>query len=131
VQRRWAELIATITVEVDVILVEGYKHDDIPKIVVNSDGIRELGVGVAAVSADGLDDALRTVERLRLGFTLLSDPQGRLLRAYQHWDERAGIGEAGTFIIRPDRSVVFYEDDAERFYRRPRTARLLEVARTL
>lgn len=54
-----------------------------------------------------------------------------LLRAYQHWDERAGYGLAGTFIVRPDRSVVFYERDAERFYRRPRTARLLEVARAL
>ena len=50
-----AELIATITVEVDVILVEGYKHDDIPKIVVHSDGIRELsprGPGVLAVISD-------------------------------------------------------------------------------
>lgn len=62
---------------------------------------------------------------------MLSDPQGQLLRAYQHWDERAGIGEAGTFIMRPGGEVVFYEDDAERFYRRPRTARLLEVARAL
>ena len=43
------------TVEVDVILVEGYKHDDIPKIVVNSDGIRELSPrrpGVIAVISD-------------------------------------------------------------------------------
>jgi len=50
-----AELIATITVEVDVILVEGYKHDDIPKIVVHRDGIRELsprGPGVLAVISD-------------------------------------------------------------------------------
>ncbi len=83
------------------------------------------------VSADDLDAALRTVERLRLGFPVLSDPGGVLLRAYQHWDERQGFGQAGTFIMRPDRSVVFYEDDAERFYRRPRTARLLEVARAL
>jgi len=36
-----------------------------------------------------------------------------------------------VLIIRPDRGVVVYEDDAERFYRRPRTARLLEVARAL
>jgi peroxiredoxin len=70
-------------------------------------------------------------ERLGLGFPLLSDPEGELLRAYRHWDERAGIGKAGTFIIRPDGGVVFYEDDAERFYRRPRTARLLEVLRAL
>ena len=84
-----------------------------------------------AVSADSQDDAFRTVESQGLGFPLLSDPQGVLLRAYQHWDERAGFGLAGTFIVRPDRSIVFYERDAERFYRRPRTARLLEVARAL
>ena len=84
-----------------------------------------------AVSADSQDDAFRTIERQGLGFPLLSDPQGVLLRAYQHWDERAGYGQAGTFIVRPDRSIVFYEDDAERFYRRPRTERLLEVARAL
>ena len=83
------------------------------------------------VSADNLDDALRTVERFHLTFPVLSDPKGVLLRAYQHWDEHQGIGQAGTFIMRPDRGVVFYEDDAERFYRRPRTARLLEVARAL
>lgn len=71
------------------------------------------------------------VERLHIGFTILSDPQGMLLRAYQHWDADSGIGQAGTFIIRRDGSVVFYEDDAERFYKRPSTARLLEVVRGL
>lgn len=71
------------------------------------------------------------VERKQLTFPVLSDPAGALLRSYQHWDANAEIGLAGTFIIRPDRSVVFYEDDGERFYRRPSSARLREVARGL
>ena len=70
-------------------------------------------------------------ERKHLTFPVLSDPAGVLLRAYQHWDASAEIGLAGTFIIRPDRSVVFSEDDGERFYRRPSSARLREVARGL
>ena len=71
------------------------------------------------------------VERKQLRFPVLSDPGGALLKAYQHWDAGAEIGLAGTFVIRPDRSVVFYEDDGERFYRRPSSARVLEVARGL
>ena len=86
---------------------------------------------VAAVSADDLDGAKTMVHRKGLTFPVLSDPQGALLKAYQHWDEDAGIGLAGTFVIRPDRSVAFYEDDGERFYRRPSSARVLEVARGL
>lgn len=71
------------------------------------------------------------VERKRLTFPVLSDPAGSLLKAYQHWDSEAEIGLAGTFVIRPDHSVAFYEDDGERYYRRPSSARVLEVARGL
>ena len=71
------------------------------------------------------------VERKQLSFPVLSDPEGVLLKAYQHWNASAELGLAGTFVIRPDRSIVFYEDDGERFYRRPSSARVLEVARGL
>ena len=84
-----------------------------------------------AVSADDLDGARTMVERKHLTFPVLSDPEGSLLKAYRHWDADAGYGLAGTFVIRPDRSVIFYEDDGERFYRRPSSARVLEVARGL
>ncbi len=50
-----AELISTLSVGVDMILVEGYKHDDIAKIVVHRAGVREApttGAGVLAVLRD-------------------------------------------------------------------------------
>ncbi len=90
-----------------------------------------VGVQVVAVSADDMDGAKTMVLRKQLTFPVLSDPGGILLKAYQHWDDEAGYGLAGTFVIRPDRSVVFYEDDGERFYKRPSSARVLEVARGL
>ncbi len=71
------------------------------------------------------------VERKQLTFPILSDPKGGMLRAYRHWDEFADLGLAGTFVVRPDRSIVFYEDDGERFYRRPSAARVLEAVRAL
>jgi peroxiredoxin len=70
-------------------------------------------------------------ERKQLTFPVLSDPSGGMLRAYRHWDEGEGFGLAGTFVVRPDRSIVFYEDDGERFYRRPSAARLLEAVQAL
>jgi peroxiredoxin len=88
-------------------------------------------VNVVAISADDRDGALKMVERKRLTFTVLSDPNGGMLRAYRHWDDDSDLGLAGTFVVRPDRTIVFYEDDGERFYRRPSAARLLEAVRAL
>ena len=51
-----AELLSTVSIDVDMILVEGYKDDDIAKIVVHREGIREApidGPGVLAVLRDG------------------------------------------------------------------------------
>jgi peroxiredoxin len=90
-----------------------------------------MGVGVAAVSADDLEGVHKMRDQKGVRFPLLSDPKGAMLRAYRHWDSESELGLAGTFVIRPDRSVVFYEDDGEKFYRRPSAARVLEVARGL
>lgn len=90
-----------------------------------------LGVTVAAVSADDLEGARTMVARKDLTFPVLSDPEGTALRAWQRWDERQGYALAGTYVIRPDRRVVFFEDDGERFYKRPRVDRLLDIARSL
>ena len=90
-----------------------------------------MGVHVAAVSADDLEGARKMVANKGVRFPILSDPKGGMLRAYQHWDSEAELGLAGTFVIRPDLSVVFYEDDGEKFYRRPSAARVLEVAHGL
>ena len=86
---------------------------------------------VAAVSADDLDGAKQMVARKGLTFPVLSDPQGTMLRAWSRWDAENGLGLAGTFVLRPDGVPVFFEDDGERFTRRPDVRRILEVARGL
>lgn len=86
---------------------------------------------MVAVSADDREGAQKMVDRKRLTFPVLSDPDGVMLRAYRHWNEDDDLGLAGTFVIRRDRNIVFYEDDGERFYRRPSAARLLEALELL
>lgn len=93
--------------------------------------LEKLGVAVAAVSADDLEGAKIMVTREHLTFPVLSDPEGVMLKAWSRWDFGNGVGLAGTFILRPGGAVVFFEDDGERFYKRPRIDRLLDVARTL
>lgn len=86
---------------------------------------------VAAVSADDLDGAKQMVARKGLTFPVLSDPQGTMLRAWGRWDEKDGLGLASTFVLRADGAPVFFEDDGERYSKRPDVRRILEVARGL
>lgn len=90
-----------------------------------------LGVRVVAVSADDAEGARKIVERKQLTFPVLSDPSGTMLKAWQRWDADNDIAFAGTFVVRPDGAVVFFEDDGERYSKRPDVRRLLEVARGL
>lgn len=90
-----------------------------------------LGVRVAAVSADDAEGAQKMVARKELTFPVLSDPAGTMLKQWQRWDEQQDIALAGTFVVRPDGAVVFFEDDGERYSKRPDVRRLLEVAREL
>ncbi|MBZ5711990.1 redoxin domain-containing protein [Nannocystis pusilla] len=93
--------------------------------------LTKLGVGVAAVSADDLEGAKIMVERQHLTFPILSDTEGVMLKAWSRWDFGNGVGLAGTFIMDARGKVVFFEDDGERFYKRPRVDRVLDVARSL
>lgn len=86
---------------------------------------------VAAVSADDAEGAQKMVARKQLTFPVLSDPAGTMLKQWQRWDEQQDVAFAGTFVVRPDGAVVFFEDDGERFNKRPDVRRLLEVAREL
>ena len=83
------------------------------------------------MSADDLDGANIMVTRQNLTFPVLSDPQGAMLKAWGRWDHGNGLALASTFILRSNLEVLFFEDDGERFYKRPRTDRLLDVARSL
>lgn len=91
----------------------------------------QLGVRVAAVSADDAEGARKMAARKELSFPVLSDPAGTMLKQWQRWDEQQDIALAGTFVVRPDGAVVFFEDDGERYSKRPDVRRLLEVAREL
>lgn len=93
--------------------------------------LQALGVHVAAVSADDLEGAKIMIERQHLTFPILSDPQGVMLKSWSRWDFGNGVGLAGTFILDRDLRPVFFEDDGERFYKRPRIDRVLDVAKTL
>lgn len=75
--------------------------------------------------------ARRMVSKQDLTFPVLSDPDGVMLKAWSRWDFGNGLGLAGTFILRPGGEVIFFEDDGERFYKRPRVDRVVGVARTL
>jgi peroxiredoxin len=93
--------------------------------------LQALGIGIAAVSADDLDGAKIMIERTHVTFPILSDPTGVMLKSWSRWDFGNGVGLAGTFILGRDFAPVFFEDDGERFYKRPRIDRVLDVARTL
>ena len=86
---------------------------------------------MAAVSADDLEGAKIMIERQHLTFPILSDPEGVMLKSWQRWDFGNGVGLAGTFILDARFQAVFFEDDGERFYKRPRVDRVLDVARSL
>lgn len=83
------------------------------------------------MSADDLEGAKIMVQRQHLTFPILSDPEGVMLKSWQRWDFGNGVGLAGTFILDARLQPVFFEDDGERFYKRPRVDRVLDVARTL
>jgi peroxiredoxin Q/BCP len=66
--------------------------------------ISDLGALVVGVSRDGVDDIRRFTERYSLPFTLLSDPEGRVIKLYCVQGP-FGIARRITFLI-DDRGIV-------------------------
>jgi hypothetical protein len=60
------------------------------------------GARVVGISVDPPDHNAAMVDKLRLPFPLLSDPQGALSRAYGVWDEDGRIATPAIFLL--DRS---------------------------
>ena len=63
-----------------------------------------------AISVDGVDDNRGVVDKLDLGFAILSDPGARTADAYGVLHESGGIGgvdiaRPATFVIGPDGRV--------------------------
>ncbi len=73
------------------------------------DELTELGAEVVGISRDDADSHDKFKEKYNLNFTLLSDPDKRIIEVYGAWGKnRFGREEVlrKTFIINPDGQVV-------------------------
>jgi peroxiredoxin Q/BCP len=64
------------------------------------DDLRELGAVVLGVSADDADSHERFTAKYRLPFTLLSDPDRTVMRAYGAYGEKTLYGKKVVGVIR-------------------------------
>jgi peroxiredoxin Q/BCP len=84
-----------------------YPKDDTPGCTKEACGFREawddleqLGAVVLGVSADDADSHERFAAKYRLPFTLLSDPDRRVMQAYGAYGEKMMYGRKVTGVIR-------------------------------
>lgn len=93
-----------------------YPEDDTPGCTVEACSVRDsndelaaLGASVVGVSRDGSDSHNSFKNKYKLNFTLLSDPDHKVMDAYGAWGKKM-FGVAGvqrkTFIIDPTGMVV-------------------------
>ena len=73
------------------------------------DDIAQLGAEIIGVSKDEANSHEKFKAKYSLNFTLLSDPEGKVIEAYGAWGKKM-FGNEGilrkTFIINPDGQVV-------------------------
>ena len=93
-----------------------YPKDDTPGCTVEACSLRDandelisLGANVVGVSKDDQDSHRKFKAKHKLNFTLLSDPSGKTIEAYEAWGPKM-FGKVGilrkTFIISPEGKVV-------------------------
>jgi len=64
------------------------------------------GVSLAGISVDPIENNRAMVDKLLLPFPLLSDPEGRVIKEWDVWNENdGGIAKPSIFAIRKDGSV--------------------------
>ena len=92
-----------------------YPKDDTPGCTAQACGLRDrwpdyqnVDAAVFGISIDSLESHQKFIDRYGLPFPLLSDEDGRIVRAYGVWVERERDGkkfmgtERSTFVIGPD-----------------------------
>lgn len=68
----------------------------------------EAGLQVAGISVDEVEKNAAMVEKLILPFPLLSDPEGRVIKAWGVWNEgEGGLAKPALFLVRPDRTAAY------------------------
>ena len=66
------------------------------------------GLQVAAIVVDEPSKNLAMVEKLLLPFPILSDPEAKMIHAYQVWNPGdGGVAKPALFLVRPDSAVAF------------------------
>ena len=61
---------------------------------------REKGVEILGVSKDSVESHKRFEEKYGLAFTLLADPERKVLEAYDVWKEKTNYGKASMGVVR-------------------------------
>jgi thioredoxin-dependent peroxiredoxin len=92
-----------------------YPKDDTPGCTAQACGLRDrwpdyqnVDAAVFGVSIDSLESHQKFIDRYGLPFPLLSDEEGRIVRAYGVWVEKEREGkklmgtERSTFVVGPD-----------------------------
>jgi len=93
-----------------------YPKDDTPSCTVEACSLRDandeiiaLGAQVVGISKDDTDSHRKFKAKHQLNFTLLSDPEGATIEAYDAWGKKM-FGREGilrkTFIINPTGEIV-------------------------
>lgn len=93
-----------------------YPKDDTPGCTVEAcsfrdarDELAELGANIIGISKDEPSQHEKFKAKYSLNFTLLSDPDGKVIEAYGAWGKKM-FGREGilrkTFIINPDGMIV-------------------------
>lgn len=84
-----------------------YPRDDTPGCTKEACGFRDLarryakrGVDIVGVSADGAASHARFAQKYKLPFTLLSDPDHKVMAAYGAWGEKLLYGKKHVGVIR-------------------------------
>ena len=84
-----------------------YPKDDTPGCTREAEGfrtalpkIKKKNAVVLGVSRDSVESHCKFIDKYRLNFPLLSDPDGKVLRAYGAWGEKNMYGKKTEGVIR-------------------------------
>jgi peroxiredoxin len=66
------------------------------------------GVQVVGIVVDSVEQNRAMVDKLLLPFSILSDPEGRVIREWGVWnDGEGGIARPALFLLQPPSAVVY------------------------
>jgi len=90
-----------------IVVLYFYPRDNTPGCTVEAEGFRDavaglkkLGAVVLGISKDSIESHGKFCDKLKLSFPLLSDPDGKVLEAYDAWGDKVLYGKKSKGIIR-------------------------------